>query len=100
MGVKEYFPNMFMTLLSVRYVKHATRPPQAIFKVPPKMTKHEIKEYLTKIYDLPVQRVMTANFDPKWKRHFAYGGRKIVPYKKAPAFKRAYVTLEKGKPIM
>ena len=56
--------------------------------------------YLTKIYDLPVQRVMTANFDPKWKRHFAYGGRKIVPYKKAPAFKRAFVTLEKGKPIM
>jgi len=46
MGVKEYFPNMFMTLLSVRYVKHATRPPQAIFKVPPKMTKHEIKEYV------------------------------------------------------
>ena len=44
MGVKEYFPNMFMTLLSIRYAKHATRPPQAIFKVPPRMTKHEIKE--------------------------------------------------------
>jgi ribosomal protein L23 len=26
------------------------------------MTKHEVKEHLTKIYDLPVQRVMTANF--------------------------------------
>lgn len=27
------------------------------------MTKHEVKEYLTKIYQLPVKRVMTANFD-------------------------------------
>lgn len=39
-----------------------SRPAQAVFKVAPSMTKHEVKEHLTKIYDLPVQRVMTANF--------------------------------------
>lgn len=26
------------------------------------MTKHEIKEYLTKIYDLPVKKVNTMNY--------------------------------------
>jgi ribosomal protein L23 len=39
-----------------------SRPAQAVFKVAPSMTKHEVREHLTKIYDLPVQRVMTANF--------------------------------------
>lgn len=28
----------------------------------PRMNKFEIKEYLTKIYNIPVKKVMTANF--------------------------------------
>mmetsp|Transcript_45164 Transcript_45164/g.101981 ORF Transcript_45164/g.101981 Transcript_45164/m.101981 type:complete len:100 (-) Transcript_45164:176-475(-) len=89
---REYFPNMFMTLLSVRYAKSTVRPAQAVFKIQPRMTKHEVKEYLTKIYDLPVKRVMTANFDIKWKRH--YGMSKVVPYKNKSRFKKAFVTLD------
>ena len=30
--------------------------------VPPKMTKTEVKEYLTKIYNVSVLQVMTSNF--------------------------------------
>ena len=37
-------------------------PPQALLYVPPKMTKTEVREYLTKIYDVKVLAVMTANF--------------------------------------
>jgi large subunit ribosomal protein L23 len=32
------------------------------------MTKHEIKEYLTKIYNLPVKSVNTMNYEGKRKR--------------------------------
>jgi ribosomal protein L23 len=34
----------------------------AVFYVPPKMTKFEVKEYLTKIYNVSVKSVRTANF--------------------------------------
>ena len=37
-------------------------PPQALLYVPPKMTKTEVREYLTKIYNVKVVAVMTANF--------------------------------------
>ena len=37
-------------------------PPQALLYVPPKMTKTEVKEYLSKIYSVNVLAVMTANF--------------------------------------
>lgn len=33
------------------------RPAQASFKVQPRMTKWEVKEYLTKIYKVPVKKV-------------------------------------------
>ena len=46
----------------MRHAKSAVRPAQAVFKVQPSMTKHEVREYVSKIYSLPVQRVMTANF--------------------------------------
>ena len=36
---------------------------QYIFRVEPHYTKHEIKEYLTKVYDLPVVKVNTMNFE-------------------------------------
>eukprot|EP00612_Vaucheria_litorea_P007914 CAMPEP_0171480202 /NCGR_PEP_ID=MMETSP0946-20130122/5915_1 /TAXON_ID=109269 /ORGANISM="Vaucheria litorea, Strain CCMP2940" /LENGTH=62 /DNA_ID=CAMNT_0012011349 /DNA_START=129 /DNA_END=314 /DNA_ORIENTATION=+ len=55
------------------------------------MTKLEIKEYLWKIYDVPVKRIMTQNYLGRRKR--IYGIRKIVSYKK-PDFKKAIVTLD------
>lgn len=57
--VRVFFPSMFMRLISW---KPAKTPPQALLHVPPSMTKHEITEYLTKIYNVNISKVMTANF--------------------------------------
>lgn len=93
-------------------------PPQALLYVPPKMTKTEVKEYLSKIYSVNVLAVMTANFLGmtyfhfynrvyhfncydlstalkflgKWKRF--YGKRKVISYKRRN-FKKALVHFEK-----
>lgn len=57
--VKVFFPNLFMRLLSFN---PAATPPKAKLYISPKMTKTEVKEYLTKIYNVNVQKVTTANF--------------------------------------
>jgi hypothetical protein len=57
--VRVFFPSMFMRLISWKPKKV---PPQALLHVPPSMTKFEISQYLTKIYDVNVQKVQTANF--------------------------------------
>ena len=41
---------------------------KVVFRVVPSMTKHEVKEYLTKVYNVPVKAVNTMNYDGKWKR--------------------------------
>ncbi|RYG64690.1 50S ribosomal protein L23 [archaeon] len=56
--VKVYFPNFFMRLLSLNT---QASPAVAKLHVSPRMTKTEIKEYLTKIYNVDVQKVNTAN---------------------------------------
>eukprot|EP00594_Rhizosolenia_setigera_P017515 CAMPEP_0178975280 /NCGR_PEP_ID=MMETSP0789-20121207/23042_1 /TAXON_ID=3005 /ORGANISM="Rhizosolenia setigera, Strain CCMP 1694" /LENGTH=78 /DNA_ID=CAMNT_0020663943 /DNA_START=230 /DNA_END=466 /DNA_ORIENTATION=- len=53
------------------------------------MTKHEIKEYLTKIYGLPVKKVNTQNFMGKRMRIM---GRRKIAYRKEPDWKKAIVT--------
>eukprot|EP00567_Pseudictyota_dubia_P005079 CAMPEP_0197453036 /NCGR_PEP_ID=MMETSP1175-20131217/33743_1 /TAXON_ID=1003142 /ORGANISM="Triceratium dubium, Strain CCMP147" /LENGTH=53 /DNA_ID=CAMNT_0042986205 /DNA_START=30 /DNA_END=188 /DNA_ORIENTATION=+ len=53
------------------------------------MTKHEIKEYLTKIYNLPVKKVNTMNYLGKRKKVI---GRRKVAYYKYRDFKKAIVT--------
>eukprot|EP00605_Chrysophyceae_sp_TOSAG23-4_P003019 GSChrysophyteH1.ASY1.ANO1.3324.1 assembled CDS len=52
------------------------------------MTKTEVKEYLSKIYDIPVISVTTTNMQGKWKR--LYGKRSIISYKRRN-FKKATV---------
>mmetsp|Transcript_29110 Transcript_29110/g.38287 ORF Transcript_29110/g.38287 Transcript_29110/m.38287 type:complete len:103 (+) Transcript_29110:194-502(+) len=86
-----WFPNFYMVLASA---PNKLRPNQAIFKVSPRMTKIEIKQYLTKIYNLPVIKVMTQNYLGKRKR--IIGTRKMAFYKR-PDFKRAIVTLDASK---
>ena len=44
-----------------RAVNTKKTPAQAVLYVPPKMTKTEVKEYLTKIYNVSVLEVMTSN---------------------------------------
>ena len=51
-----------VSLMSLNSVNMARKPPQALLYIPPKMTKTEVKEYLTKIYSVKVLAVMTANF--------------------------------------
>ena len=55
------------------------------------MTKHEVKEYLTKIYNLPVVQVRTQNY--LGKRMRIIGKRNIV-YAKRPDYKKAFVTFD------
>lgn len=56
------------------------------------MTKFEIGEYLTKIYNVPVTNVATMNYLGKWKR--LYGKRKLIAYKQRN-YKKAVVTYSK-----
>eukprot|EP00545_Synedropsis_sp_CCMP1620_P002324 CAMPEP_0119014452 /NCGR_PEP_ID=MMETSP1176-20130426/9780_1 /TAXON_ID=265551 /ORGANISM="Synedropsis recta cf, Strain CCMP1620" /LENGTH=108 /DNA_ID=CAMNT_0006967633 /DNA_START=181 /DNA_END=507 /DNA_ORIENTATION=+ len=81
---------MPMTLVSARNATE-THAATAIFRVLPKMTKHEVKEYLTKLYDLPVAKVRTMNYMGKRKR--ATGKRKVMYYKYRD-FKKAVVTFD------
>lgn len=55
------------------------------------MTKHEIKEYLTKIYELPVKKVNTMNYLGKRKQ--AFGKRGIARWKERD-YKKAIVTFD------
>jgi large subunit ribosomal protein L23 len=70
--------------------KSATQsnPAYATFRVPPRMTKHEIHEYLTKIYDLPIRKVNTMNYEGKRKRFQSTAG---IAYYKYKDFKKAVV---------
>ena len=58
------FPNMAVTLMK-RETNSRYHPNDVVFKVDPKFTKHDIKEYLTKIYGLNVQKVNTMNYEGK-----------------------------------
>ena len=57
------------------------------------MTKLEIKQYLTKIYNIPVIKVNTAVFLGRWKR--LYGKSRLITYKRRN-FKKAFVTFKKS----
>ena len=85
-----WMPTMPMTLLSARSATENS-PAMATFKVLPRMTKHEVKEYLSKIYKLPVTKVNTQNYEGKRKR--IIGKRVQVHYKQAD-WKKAIVTFD------
>lgn len=87
-GFRMWMPTMPMTLLGAQSAT-ATHPARATFRILPKMTKHEVKEYLQKIYKLPVKKVNTQNF--LGKRLKILGNRQIA-YRKEPNWKKAIVT--------
>lgn len=91
-GFRMWMPSMPIVLTSAKD-RTTLLPARATFKVLPKMTKHEIKEYLTNIYKLPVVKVNTANFQGKFKR--VQAGRKVVSFKYKD-FKKAYVSFDKS----
>lgn len=67
---------------------------QYVFKVEPKATKAEIKETVSKLFKVEVEKVRTANFFGKSRRLAA--GR---PQGQRPDWKKAIVTLKKGQEI-
>jgi large subunit ribosomal protein L23 len=85
-----WMPNMPMTMLNASNATE-TRPATAIFRVVPRMTKHEIKEYLSKIYELPVKKVNTMNYMGKRKRVV---GKRRMAYYKYSDYKKAIVTFD------
>lgn len=111
------FPNWVVKW--VRYAKPHTagwlQQPVEVFHVSPKMTKLEIKEYLRKLYNLPVIKVHTANYLGKkkvsrtGKQYKVRGGprsRRSMPapltsrapstFSQEPDYKKAYVYLDDG----
>jgi large subunit ribosomal protein L23 len=91
-GFRMWMPNLPMMMTSARNAT-ATEPARATFRVLPKMTKHEIKEYLTKIYGLPVHKVNTMNYMGKRKK--VLGSSRILYYKYKD-FKKAVVTFDRS----
>lgn len=89
---------MWMPTYPIFLVAARNRTPRhplyAIFRCPPRMTKWEIREYLTKIYNLPVRKVNTMNYEGKRKRVF--GSRGAAYYKYAD-FKKAVVYMYESK---
>ena len=59
MTIKVYFPNFVFTL--IRSGKRRD-PNQAVFRVPSVLTKIDITDYLSKLYNLNVTDVHTVNF--------------------------------------
>mmetsp|Transcript_13406 Transcript_13406/g.17487 ORF Transcript_13406/g.17487 Transcript_13406/m.17487 type:complete len:136 (+) Transcript_13406:143-550(+) len=86
-----WMPTMPLTMVSARNAT-PTHPAFAIFRTVPRMTKHEIKEYLTKIYELPVLKVRTMNYQGKLKR---LRTRQRTYYWRYASFKKAVVTFDK-----
>lgn len=56
------FPNMAITFMG-KNARTRMRDNQYVFRVEPNYTKHDIKEYLTKVYGLPVVKVNTMNYE-------------------------------------
>jgi large subunit ribosomal protein L23 len=89
-GFRMWLPTMPMVLLNARSATE-TRPSYATFRVLPRMTKWEVKEYLSKIYQLPAVRVQTQNHEGKRKRVV---GKRVVAYYKRADWKKAFVTFD------
>ena len=63
------------------------------FKVAKKATKTDIKGAIEEIFNVKVAQVHTVNYEGKMKRRGRIEGRR-------PSFKKAYVTLRKGEPMI
>ena len=63
------------------------------FRVDTKATKTEIKGAVEEIFNVKVSSVRTVNYDGKMKRRGRQEGRR-------PSWKKAYVTLRKGEPMV
>lgn len=84
LGSKLFFPNIVFKLLRSNLPPH-----QAVFHCPPQLSKQDIKEYLTKLYDVKITDVRTMNYlaiPQKQNGQKKFGG--------VPAFKKCIVTMK------
>jgi large subunit ribosomal protein L23 len=86
-----WMPNMPITLVAARDAT-ARNPARATFRISPKMTKHELKEYLVKIYNLPVLKINTSNY--LGKRKLVRGTTQVLRFKYKD-FKKAVVSFDR-----
>ncbi|MCS6874989.1 MAG: 50S ribosomal protein L23 [Pyrinomonadaceae bacterium] len=63
------------------------------FRVDKRATKEDIKRAVEEIFNVKVEKVHTVNYQGKTKRRGRYEGRRA-------SWKKAYVTLEKGQPMV
>lgn len=63
------------------------------FRVAKGAGKHDIKKAVEEIFNVKVGAVRTVNYDGKMKKRGRYEGRR-------PSWKKAYVTLKKGEPMV
>ena len=63
-------------------------PHQAVFKVPPQLSKVDIKDYLSRLYNINITDVRTMNYLGKVKKD--ENGR----VQKRPDFKKAIITMD------
>ena len=111
MGGVRLFPNWVVKHLPQPNLHTASwlKRPVFVFMVVPKMGKLEIKEYLTKLYNMPVSKVHTANYIGRTRKNkdgkkcaacccsccLVRGPRARGAYRyKEADFKKAYVYLE------
>jgi len=87
---KKWFPNERILLVKPEELDVSCT--ELVFRVPPHMTKHEIKDYLQAVYGFDVKNVNTVNRLGKVKYPAGYSLVRHKAYRR-PDFKQAYVTL-------
>lgn len=63
------------------------------FRVDCKASKDDIRKAVEEIFSVKVSKIRTVNYEGKIKRRGKHEGRR-------PSWKKAYVTLKKGEPIV
>jgi large subunit ribosomal protein L23 len=63
------------------------------FRVERKASKDDIRKAVEEIFNVKVDKIRTVNYEGKLKRRGKFEGRR-------PSWKKAYVTLKKGEPIV
>jgi large subunit ribosomal protein L23 len=87
---KVYFPNTILTLMKPEEIAEKTEPLEVVkFRVSPKLTRIEVANWIEAMYDTPVKKVNTLNYEGKIQR--VPGGKGFY---KRPDYKVAYVHLE------
>jgi large subunit ribosomal protein L23 len=63
------------------------------FRVERKASKDDIRKAVEEIFNVKVDKIRTVNYEGKLKKRGKFEGRR-------PSWKKAYVTLKKGEPIV